>query len=40
MLLSKNVDIKFSAHEAFLESHSSGTFKVKRLENQIVLGAS
>jgi len=39
----KNVDIKFSAHDAFLELPSSGTLKVGRLENLIilkVLGAS
>ena len=29
----KNVDIKFSAHDAFLES---GTLKIERLENQII----
>jgi hypothetical protein len=39
----KNVDIKFSAHNVFLEQPSSSTLKVERLENQIilyVLGAS
>ena len=30
--LNKNVDIKFSVHCTFLESASSGTFKVERLE--------
>jgi len=30
----KNVDIKNSAHDAFLESPPSGTLKVDRLENQ------
>jgi len=33
MLFSESVDIKFSAHKALLESHSSGTFKVEKLEN-------
>ena len=35
-----NVDIKFSAHDPFLESSSSGTLKIERLESQIfkVLG--
>ena len=33
----KNVDIKFSAHDAFLEKPSSGTLKTKILENQIIL---
>jgi hypothetical protein len=32
-----NVDILFSAHNAFLEYPSSGTFKVKILESQIIL---
>ena len=32
----KNVDIKFSAHDACLESHSSGTLKIERLESQII----
>ena len=32
----KNVDIKFSAHEAFLEWSSSGTLKIERLESQII----
>jgi hypothetical protein len=30
--INKNVDIKFSAHDAFLEKPSSGTLKVERLE--------
>jgi hypothetical protein len=29
-----NIDIKFSAHDAFLEWPSSLTLKVKRLENK------
>ena len=33
----KKVDIKFSAHDAFLESPSSGTLKIERLESQIIL---
>ena len=33
----KNVDIKFSAHDAFLEYPLSGTFKIDRLERQIIL---
>jgi hypothetical protein len=32
----KNVEIKLSAHDAFLESLSSGFLKVERLENQII----
>jgi hypothetical protein len=36
MRSNKNVDIKLSAHDAFLESPSSGTFKVENLENQII----
>ena len=32
----KNVDIKFSAHDAFLELPSSGTLKVKIFERQII----
>ena len=31
----KNVDIKYSAHDTFLEYHSSGTLKIERLEIQI-----
>jgi hypothetical protein len=31
-----NVDIKFSAHDTFLEGPSSGTIKIERLENQII----
>ena len=30
----KNVHIKFSSHDMFLEWHSSGTLKSERLENQ------
>jgi hypothetical protein len=33
---SKNVDIKFSAHNPFLEESSSGTLKIERLESQII----
>jgi hypothetical protein len=33
----KNIDIKFSVHAMFLESPSSGTLKVERLKNQIIL---
>jgi hypothetical protein len=38
----KNVDVKFSAHDTFLELPSSGTLKIERLESQIikVLGAN
>ena len=32
----KNVDIKFSAHDAFLEKPSSGTLKIEILESQII----
>ena len=32
----KNVDIKFSAHDALLEQPSSGTLKAKILESQII----
>jgi len=32
----KNVDIKFSAQDAFLEYPSSGTLKIERLESQII----
>ena len=32
----KNVEIKLSAHDALLESLSSGFLKVERLENQII----
>ena len=39
-IFNKNVDIKFSAHDAFLELPSSGMFKVERLESQIMFGAS
>jgi len=30
------IDIKFSAHDAFLEKPSSGTLKIERLESQII----
>ena len=30
----KNVDIKISAHDTFLEYTSSGMLKIERLENQ------
>ena len=33
----KNVDIQCSAHDVFLESHSSAMLKVENLENQIIL---
>ena len=33
----ENVDIKFSAHDSFLEQPSSGTLNVERLESQIIL---
>ena len=32
----KNEDIKFSAHDAFLEWSPSGTLKIEILENQII----
>ena len=32
----ENVDIEFSAHDAFLEQPSSGTLKIERLESQII----
>jgi hypothetical protein len=32
----QNVDIKFSAHDTFLEKHSSGTLKIRRLESQAI----
>jgi len=32
----KNIDIKFSVHDAILEKSPSNTFKVKRLENQTI----
>jgi hypothetical protein len=41
-MLNKNVDIKCSAHDVFLEQPSSDTLMVERLENKIiskVLGA-
>jgi hypothetical protein len=37
------VDIRFSVHDAFLKSTFSGTFKIERLESQIIkkyLGAT
>jgi hypothetical protein len=34
--MNKNVDIKFSAYDSFLESSSTGTFKVERLDIQIM----
>jgi len=43
VLIDKNVDIKISLHDAFLDKPSLGTLKVERLVNQIilnVLGAS
>ena len=33
----KNVDIKFSAHDVFLELHLPGTLKAKIFERQIIL---
>jgi len=33
----KNVDIKISAHDAFLEKPSSGTLKIERFDSQITL---
>jgi len=33
----KNVDIKFSAHDAFLKQPSSGTLKAKIFESQIII---
>jgi len=35
-LLNKNVDIKFSAHDTFLEKPLPGTVKIKRLESHII----
>ena len=32
-----NVNVKFSAHDAFLESPSSGMLKVESFANQIIL---
>jgi hypothetical protein len=34
----KNVDIKFSAHDMFLEQPSSGTLEIEKLESQIIKG--
>ena len=39
-IFNENVDIKFSAHDAFLKLPSSGMFKIERLESQIMFGAS
>jgi hypothetical protein len=36
ILCTKNVDIKFSAHDTFLEKPSSGTLKIERLESGII----
>ena len=36
MRCNKNVDILFSAHDAFLESPSSDTLKIERFANQII----
>jgi hypothetical protein len=35
-----NVDIKFSAHDAFLGKHSSGKLIIEKLESQINLKLS
>ena len=35
LMCNKNVDIKFSAHDAFLEWPSSGTLKIEKLESHI-----
>lgn len=35
--INKNADINFSMHNAFLEEHSSGMVKFKRLERLIIL---
>ena len=32
----KHVDIKFSAHDTFLEQPPSGTLEIERLESQII----
>ena len=32
----KNVDIKFSAHDTFLEQPLSGALKIERLDSQII----
>jgi hypothetical protein len=32
----ENVDIKFSAHDVFLELPASGTLKIERFESQII----
>ena len=36
IIINKNVDIQFIVDGAFLEKSSSGTFKVKRLESQMI----
>ena len=36
LLCNKNVDIKFSAHDAFLEWPSSSTLNIEILESQII----
>ena len=36
LFANKNVDIKYSASEAFLESPSSGTFNIEILEGRII----
>ena len=36
IVYNKNVDIKFSAHDASLEQLSSGTLKIERLESHII----
>jgi hypothetical protein len=32
----KNVDMKYSAHDTFVEQPSPGTLKIDRLESQII----
>ena len=34
--INKNVDIKFNAHDTFLEKPSAGTFKIEILESRII----
>ena len=36
LTINKDVDIKLSAHDAFLEKPSSGTLKIEILESQII----
>jgi hypothetical protein len=36
ILCTKNVDIKLSTHNTFLEKPSSGTLKIERLESEII----